>query len=154
MTTTAQRTADLGPSITTGGSRKIGAKDKLPFRIDGVTYHLIRPKSAVLAEAGSLLDPTRPWTDAENGRVLLQFTARILAYVEDTPRTKEGDLTGQALLEARLNDPMDDLDLEALVPLFTDVMQGWFPNRPTGSPRASSAPRRASRSGGSRASSR
>lgn len=131
------------PSLTTAGKRKVAKADKSPFRIDGVTYHLARPKTASLVQAGQLLD-----SGDMRGSIL--FVAQFLQYVEQTP-PRDGKPTGRAHLEQRLSDPDDDLDIEALFDLFMPILGGWYEPRPTGPRPASRAPRQASASAGSRA---
>lgn len=140
------------PSITTAGAREVGEDDQKPFRIDGVTFHLLRPKAVVLGNVAALIDPTRPWTAQENSKVLLQYVGNLIDYVKVEPNDEDtGDARGRALLKRRLSDPDDALDLHDLVPLLIGLMKGWFGSRPTGSRPASGGPRKGSRKGGSRA---
>ncbi|WP_375483342.1 hypothetical protein [uncultured Jatrophihabitans sp.] len=150
------------PSITTTGKRKLTSKDKKPFTIDGDTYYLLRPKSIVLGQISNLIDPSRPWDEGENYRVIMTYTGTMVGYIEQTPADPDtGRPTGREWIQRRLSDPEDDLDLDAFVPLVTQILQSWMDDapevgdeRPTGSPAASSPRPARSRSGASRAGTR
>lgn len=147
------------PEYTTTPKAKSKA-DRAAFKIDGEIYHLRRPKMAAFARIAVALDSTLPLNDRKNMGILLGFIGEMLQYVDDEavkvkgPDGKlvpDGLLHGRAHLEHRLADPDDALDIDVLVPILFGRMEEWT-GRPTGLPRASSAPRRApSRTRASRA---
>lgn len=129
------------PEITTAGRRRVtAAKDRAPFKIDGETYTLLRPKKLTLANAAMALDNGTPLDDPKNLKLLLGFTAQMLDWIDDEPADTKG-LHGKALIEKRLSDPHDALDLDDLVPIIVIILDGWFA-RPTSAPRGSSPQRR------------
>lgn len=135
------QTVDPDLEITTTGERQYGKDDKIPFKIDGVTFVFLRPKAIMLAQVAATLDLNRPLDQGENFHALLQYVGRMLTFVEDTPRDENGEATGRSLLEQRLASPSDPLDLDDLLPLLAQVLRGWLKDRPTGPSRESGARR-------------
>lgn len=129
------------PEFSSAGKRKTSKADLTAFRIDGETFQLIRPKTAVIARMSLALDDTIGYDDPKNMRQILGFVSEIVRHIKTEPPDAGGNLCGRARIEQRLNDLEDSLDLENLLPMFTSLMDGWF-GRPTGSPPASGASRR------------
>jgi hypothetical protein len=118
--------------------------DAKPFKIDGVVYHITRPKTSVIAGAAPLLMHRRgaQFNNQELAAVL-QFVNQMCAYVVEEPDDPDtGEIRGQALLWERLSDPKDNLDLEDLIPLLARMVEGWA-GRPTVPSRGSQRRRKA-----------
>lgn len=150
------------PELTTSGPRKIPKAQRGEFKIDGETFHMLPPKQSILASASFALEQAGPVDDLKNMTTMLQFVWQLLAYVDDeTVMVKDPDNPGKmkadglrhgrVLLEYRLNDPRDSLDLEQVLEVFLKVLGIWSA-RPTKSPRGSTPSRQAgSAARGSRA---
>jgi hypothetical protein len=139
---------DTPLEFTTAGRRKIEARDRVHFKIDGEPFTMIRPKLAVATTAVQLIDAEADRPTLELSADLLRCVSGLFRYIEAAPRTKPteshpaGRVQGRALLDARLSDPEDSFDLVDLMPVFKSVLEGMF-DRPTGARPASSAkPRR------------
>lgn len=124
------------------GKRKIVKADWVPFRIGEQLFHLVTPKTYDLSQILMVIDSPTGLNDPENMRMMLRFAAHLVRYIVDEPRTEDGLLQGRALIEHRLSDPEDNMDLPTLIPVLMDLVKQLV-DRPTGPPRAFSAPRRA-----------
>lgn len=142
MSNTPRATGNLIPEYQSGGTRKILKADKAPFKLDGVLYTLIKPKKALMAQMASVIDPSKPFETGDNAKNLLMFSSQMIANIEDEESDAKGAPRGRQLLLHRLNDANDSLDLDDLMPIFTNLMNGWF-KRPTGPLPASAARRSA-----------
>lgn len=133
------------------GKRKVAKADLIPFEIGDEPFRMARPKQFDLAQIAMALESGIPLDDRRNLRTMLRYSAQMLRYVTLEPMDANGGLHGRELLESRLSDPDDALDLSFLLPILGGLMRGWF-DRPTGSPPASTARRpAASRARGSAA---
>lgn len=151
------------PELTTAGPRKLSKAERGEFKIDGEVFHLIRPKQSIMASALIALESGVALDDNRNMKVMLQFVSQLIVYVDDeivmvkdpaNPGKLKRDTAphGRALLEQRLNDPRDSLDLEDVLETLLKVLGLWT-DRPTKSPAGSTPSRRpaASRARASRA---
>jgi hypothetical protein len=115
--------------------------EDLPFTLDGVEYTLRAPKESQLAFLFASSAASRSSSDR---------VAAILDFLESALVSP-----GDEILRARLLDPNDDLDLDAIMEIMTWAMETWSGRPPTSangsSPRRSTVgrPSKAITSGGS-----
>ena len=134
--------------FTTAGKRKITAKDKVRFKVDGEPFVMVRPKFSVAVNAVHILDAEGDLSVMEIGADVTRVLWGLFRYIERKPSDDNGDKHGRALLEQRLQDPEDDLDLLDLMPVFKAVLEGMF-ERPTGArPSSQGKPRSTGRASG------
>lgn len=140
------------PELSTAGPRKFPKNTRGEFRIDGETFHLIQPKQTLMAQVMTALESGVPLDETGNMKIMLQFVWQLVAYVDDETvmvkdpnnpgKMKRDDQPhGRALLERRLNDPRDSLDLDQVMRLLLQILGVWTA-RPTKSPAGSTPSRR------------
>lgn len=123
------------------GKRKKSKADWIPFEIGDDLFHLVMPKTYDIAQIAIATETGGGLNDPANMRTMLQFAGRIVRYIVEEPPAPDGSPRGRALILSRLDDVDDNFDLENLIPTVMQLTRGYL-ERPTGSPRASSAPRR------------
>lgn len=109
--------------------------------IGDMQLHMVMPKAYDISQIMMATENSNGVLDSENMRVMMRFAGRLINYIVEEPRTASGDYRGREWVAYRLQDPDDKFDLVNLVPILTDLMRSFLA-RPTGSPPASSAPRR------------
>lgn len=114
-------------SFNTDVQRKLTADDKLTFLLDGEPYVLLRPKDYLMV---SLVIFTEQITEYEDDADSSDVVNRAIASSVDLI-LRHVEQPGESALRRRLNDPHDDLDLENLLPIVTDLV-GALSARPTG----------------------
>lgn len=120
-------------------TRKVPAADKIPFRINGAEFKLQPPKTATLGMMLLSMDRADELVAAGRAREAAGDTFRavqqLLRHVEQP---------GRAVIEARLSDPDDGLDIENLMPILRALLESVGGARPTKRRPASSGRRTAS----------
>ena len=124
------------PEFTSRRGRTVGEQDKMPFKLDGDDFVLIRPKLNTGLTMLRLLETDTQRSYVELGADVARMLLGTLSYIEEQEPFIDADgvrhSRGQELLYDRLNDPNDGFDLPDLLPVFKQLAQAMFPGRPTG----------------------
>lgn len=128
MTTPDPNVLDFAADV----NRKITDADRLPFKIGGGDYTLIRPKQFILVAIVSMTDQVAG-VDPDN---LTSTELRIISQVVDMLLSNV-EQPGQARIRRRLADPMDGLDLMQFLPMAQDLVGALSPRPTTAQPESS-----------------
>jgi hypothetical protein len=127
-------------------ARGLQNTDRIPFKLDGDCYALLRPKLSMMIGMIQLVEaPELNRSSVTVGTNLARLLLNLIDYIEkELPEPpfldaagkrlnpKAGQLRGRDRIYERLNDTTDGFDLTDLMPIVRALADKAFPDRPTG----------------------